>query len=79
MTPPRPAPRWLAVRSVRNSRCGTARLPELDWSHWRTDASCGMHYLHVPDERGIWHTVTCCHSQTPRLGLRRGKLHWIVD
>lgn len=63
------------VNCERHSLCGSARLRDLDWTHWFTDG--GIHtgltgsvhvlYLHVrriqTDEGATWHRV---HPRRPR-------------
>ena len=67
-----------AVASERNSSCGSARLADLDWSTWWTDASFGQHYLHVQHKDGeTVHRVYCRRCECPRLEMRRGKLMWL--
>ena len=75
--------------SPRNSMCGSARLADLDWSHWWTDGSSGELYLHVrrlhPDLDGTeeadatWHRVFCRQTDRPRLTVIAGKLFWLID
>jgi len=69
----------LKVNSRRNSTCGSARLGDLDWSNWRTDASClGRLYLHVQHSDGeTWHRVFC-RFKSARLAFRCGVLCWLV-
>jgi hypothetical protein len=71
--------RHLKVSSPRNSSC-SSRLSCLDWSDWFTDDSFGAHYLHVrrPDN-DTYQTVRCRHARRPRLEMRGGELHWLVD
>ena len=69
--------------------CGSARLADLDWSHWWTDGSAGELYLHVrrlhPDLDGTdeadatWHRVFCRQTDRPRLTVIAGKIFWLID
>jgi hypothetical protein len=72
------------VDSPRNSRSGSAKLSDLDFSQWWTDVSFGQHYLHVPHKghggmAGTVHRVKCRLAECPRLLLKNGKLYWIID
>jgi len=75
-------PRRLKINSIRNSTCGSARLADLDWSHWCTDigfAGCSL-YLHVAHVDGeTAHRVHCKHALRPRLEMKDGELYWLVD
>jgi len=75
------SPRWLPVASARHSRCGSARLTELDWSRWWTDGDGPRTlHLHVAGPDGSWHRVYCAHYRRPRrLAAVRGELYWILD
>jgi hypothetical protein len=72
-----PVPLW--VDSPRNSDCGIS-LRRLDFSRWYTDTSFGNFYLHVAGPDDSWHRVYCRSlHEPPRLGMRDGRLYWIVD
>jgi hypothetical protein len=69
----------LRVASPRNSRCG-ARLSDLDWSRWWTDALPGLNYLKVAHGDGeTVHRVFCRRAETPRLAMEAGELYWLID
>ena len=63
-----------------HSRCGSAKLADLDWSRWFSDSTGGGLYLHVWHQDGeTIHRVTCAYSARPRLESVDGVLFWLVD
>lgn len=70
------------VNNRRYSAC-SARLEDLDWSHWWTGRGLSgeMHILHVrhkDPEMGV-HRVYCRLSDSPRLEMKAGELYWLID
>ncbi len=82
--PSSPHCRWRLVRrsvdNPRYSECGSAKLSDLDWSHWWTDTSFGAHYLHVAHKDGeTSHRVYARGHVGPRLEMLNGKLMWLYN
>ncbi len=70
----------LKINSRRNSKCGSAKLAELDWSNWYTDDSGGGRYLHVAGRDGeTFHRVFCRRQEKPKICLVDGELMWVVE
>lgn len=69
-------------RVIRNSDCRSARLAELDWRNWWTDADgfdTGL-YLHVRRIDGnTIHRVFCRLGPKRRLAMIGGELYWLLD
>lgn len=90
-----PGPLRRRVRNPLNSRSGSARLADLDWSNWFEDRSGGACYLHVrrnhPEFDGggegdeTWHRVFpviprgLSRDASVRLAMQDGELWWLFD
>ena len=69
-----------SVADPRYSICGSAKLRDLDWSHWWTDGSFESCYLHVAHQDGeTYHRVFARACMRPRIEMLRGKLMWLMD
>lgn len=73
---------WRLMESRSNSECGSAQLWELDLSRgWLDGGLSGKeacwHAPRVLDD-GTTHRVYCRHSSDARIGLKGGKLYWLV-
>jgi hypothetical protein len=72
--------RKLLVRSRRNSKCGSAKLSDLNFDFWFMDTSHDQIYLHVKNVDGeSWHRVFCNRGDSPRLAADGRKLYWLID
>ena len=69
---------WLLVADEKNSKCDSAKLDELDWTHWYSDDFFAPIYLHVGRKSDIsTHRVYPKKKRIVGLAFRSGKLHWI--
>ena len=73
-------PRRYEAALPRHSRCGSAKLADLDFDRWFSDSMGGSLYLHVWHKDGeTIHRVHCAYSAKPRLSWDGGTLWWLVD
>jgi hypothetical protein len=79
-------PLRLPVANARHSKCGSAKLKDLDFDRgWWTDGTTTLYgteiclYLHVYHKDGeTIHRVHCRNHKNPRLLMKNGKLYWLV-